>query len=413
MAKSDIELAYEAIKAKQPEYDTRFSYYKGEAALRYSTRRLQEAFEDLNVYFSHNVIGLVVSSVLDRLTLKGFSIKDETANNALNQLFLEQDMQLLALDVHEAALVTSESFVVVSRDETGELDIYFNDPRATHMFYRSDKPKVPLFAAKYWQDEQSERKYIALFYADRTETWSASKNTSTARGFSLESTEVNESGIIPVFHFRGDAEFGLSEISEQDAINKIFSDMMVASEFTSVRQRVIISKADPGDLRTFENWWIPDEEAKVQEIGGGDLKAFTDPMDNTLSKLAVATKTPKYFLYTQADVPSGEALLAMEAPFVKKCKQRQESYAVTWTRLCVYLLGLMGITVKDSDITPTWEPVETSLPLTRAQILQTEVSAGVPLEVSAKRQGWAEDEIQQLQESDSPDANPTGVTPGK
>ena len=50
---------------------------------------------------------------------------------------------------------------------------------------------------------------------------------------------------------------GQSEIamvmSNQDAINKLLADMMVAAEFGAFRQRYIISQVDPGSLKNAPN----------------------------------------------------------------------------------------------------------------------------------------------------------------
>jgi hypothetical protein len=405
---SDLDRAYKTITAKRPGYDARYSYYEGDAPLRYTSERLRQAFESFDVYFAENWLSVVVNSVLDRLTLKGFSIPDKTANAKLDELFTRDAMQLTAYDIHEAGLVTSEAFAIAERDEEGEVTAYFNDPRLCHMFYLADRPKVKEFAAKLWFDEATDTKRMALYYPDRTEFYVAGKNTTTSRAFTLTGSEVNATGKIPVFHFRntrrGKAEFGKAEVSMQDAVNKLFSDMMVAAEFTSMKQRVIISSADPGDLKSFANWFIPDPQAKVQEIGGVELTPFLNAMDNLAFTLGVITRTPKHYFYQQSGDPSGDALNTMEAPLVRKTLQRQENYAVTWKELAAYLLELDGVQVAPTAVTPIWQPVETVQPMARAQIMQTETSAGVPLVVSAKRQGWADDEIKLLgSNGDAPD----------
>jgi hypothetical protein len=411
---SDIERAYKAITDKRPGYDLAWSYYDGAAPLKYSTERLRQAFESMNVYFAENWLQLVVTSVLDRLTLKGFSVNG-TSNSDLDKLFASENMQLTSYDVHEAGLVTSESFVIAERDEEGNVSTYYNDPRLCHVFYKADKPKEKEFACKYWQDEGDGAKHLVLYYPDRFEYYSASKNASTARGFNLDSVEANETGVIPVFHFRntrrGKGEFGVAEYSMQDAANKLFSDMLVAAEFTSVKQRVIISKADPGDLKTFENWWIPDSDAKVQEVGGAELTNFLDAIDRIAQAMGIITRTPKHYFFAQGGDPSGDALIAMEAPLTKKVTQRQENYAVTWKEVASYMLKLMGTEVDASAIMPIWGPIETLQPMVSAQILQVETSAGVPLKVAAKRQGWADDELKELSNNsqrDAADANNDG-----
>jgi hypothetical protein len=402
---TDIQRAYETIKAKATLYDGYFHYYDGDAPLKYSTERLRLAFEALDVYFSENWLSVIVGAVLDRLTLKGFTVEgNATAETELEALFIAQQLALTAYDVHEGGLVTSEAFVIVERDEEGTVAAYYNDPRLAHVFYKADAPKVKDFAAKMWYDESAERWHIAIYYPDRTDFWSAKKTATTYKAFTRYDSQPNPSGRLPVFHFRntrrGRGEYSRSEISIQDAISKLFSDMMVAAEFTSLKQRVFIGKADPGNMKTFEDLWYPDPEGKVQEVGGAELDNFLDAMTKLANDLAIISKTPKHYFFNQGGDPSGDALSTMEAPLIRKVSQRQENYGVTWQELAAYLLELQGVTVDPTAITPVWAPAQTIQPTAAAQILQTEVSSGVPLKVAAERQGWSKEDLDKLPEQD-------------
>lgn len=422
---ADLQNAFEVITQKKPVYDKLYNYYRGNHPLRYSTERLKKAFDKIGTYFAQNWIAVIVDCVLDRMNLKGFDIQDDAADDKIDELWEQYHLHLLADDTHEAATVLGEGYVIAWREtkdnEEEVTDVYYNDPRMCHMFYDPYRPTEKLYAAKMWIGKDYHPRML-LYYPDRLEHYKSPSKMSqrdawvgSAGAFQPDTeygengVEPNEYGIIPVFHFRsgrvsGKREIGLSEISMQDAINKLLADMMVSSEFTTWTQRVIISQADPGDLKNTagSNWWIPagdgkGQQASVSELGNKPLTPFLDAMDRLAQATAIISRTPKHYMMMTGAVPSGDALLAMEAPLNKKVKKRIEGYEVEWKALVKFLLQLEGIEVEAKDITPVWEPVNTVQPLSSAQTVATETGAGIPLVTSVRRQGWAADEIEQME----------------
>lgn len=407
-----MKIALEAINNKVSEYDTLYSYFDGDPSLKYSTDRLQRAFDSSFVYFAMNWGAVIINAVLDRLILKGFDLSDETLNTKLDELFTKLNLNLEAQDVHEALQVVGEAFLFVDQID-GEIDVYFNDSRMCEMFYNPDRPKIKSYGAKKWLASDG-MYHLNLYYPNRTEKY-ISKNGNTAASFTLVETTPNDTGIIPVFHFKNSrriikGELDTSAISELDAINKLFSDLMVAAEFETFKAKVFISQVDPGDVAIGPDMkmWIParetatGEDTKVIELGGADLDRFLKPITEIANNLAVQTRTPKsYFMNLGANM-SGEALVVEEAGLVKKVMKKQEAYSPEWQSVMSYLLKLQGTEVTPSDILPVWEKAESKLPLTEAQVLQTEHNAGVPLINSFRRRGADEGEIAQL-ESDIKD----------
>lgn len=438
----DIKLAVETISKKRIVYTKLYDYYIGRHDLKYSVSRLKKAFERFNVYFAQNWASVIVDSVLDRLILRGFDVsKSVEANKTLDDLWQNQTMQLTADDVHEACSVTGEGFIVAMRQDEGDgIDVYFNDPRNCHVFYDPENPSRKRLAAKMWL-AANRRVRLVLYYEDQIEHYESIREISArsngwaiGRGIqfvpwmvganSLEQTHIEENpdGIIPVFHFQmprasGKILLGPSELSIQDAVNKLFADMMVSAEFNTFVQRVVISQSDPGDLANSPgvNWWIPSGDGKAQqasvlELGGRSLTSFLEAIDKLATSLAVISRTPKHYFFAQAGDPSGDALIAMEAPLNKKTKKYVEKFSVEWRMLAIYLLKLSGIEgVAQVDIQTIWEPVETIQPRARAEISQIEVSTGIPLVTSLTRQGWSSDEITQMQKDKKDEAKMTSL----
>lgn len=416
----DIKIAFDTIKGKKPLYNQLFSYYEGYHPLHYSASRLKKVFEKMDIYFSENWLSVIIDAVIDRLVLTGFDISDNSeAKLRLDALWRDHNIQLIAEDVHEGVTIVSEAFVIAMKVENEEgdeeLEIFFNDARMCHMFYKANQPNKKRMAAKLYQDDEGFTR-LTLYYDDHFEHYRSRKSYNMGSlcpsyKFLEPDPEMpqedNAFDKLPVFHWSlsrttRKRDLGPSEISMQDAINKLLTDMMVSSEFNSFVQRVIISKSDPGNMpnESGTNWWLPasddGQNTEVKELGGRDLNGYLNGIDKLATSLAIISRTPKHYFFVQGGDPSGEALIALEAPLNKKVKKRQGRCGVEWQAFAQFLLELEGIEIERNQIAPTWEPAETIQPKTQAEITQLDVTAGMPLLTSKRRQGWSQSDIKQL-----------------
>jgi len=401
---TDLEKAYKAIRNKRPELDRLHAYYNGPQPLKYSTERLKEAFDDIKAHFEINWCAVVVDSTLDRLEINGFDLADEAANQRVDYLFSQLHIDIEADKAHLAALSMKQAYLILWKNADGEIELYYNDPRICHVFYDSAKPKLKTYAAK-WFRRDDDRHQITLYYPDRLEHY-VSKSTGddidNPNDFMLDSQEPNPYGAIPVFQLTTPGET-VKILTLQDAINKMMSDMMVSAEFGAYVQRFVISQGDPGELRNGPNqiWWIPSGDGQGQSASVGQftptaLNGYLDAMDKLANAIAIITRTPKhYFLTTGANV-SGDALLVMESPLVKKVHKRQMTLTADWQDVIRFLLQLDGLAVDKSDITISWESAQTVQPYAEAQTRQLAVNTGIPLVTQLKREGWTESDIEAL-----------------
>jgi len=409
---SDLDRAFEAIAGKQKTYTGLFQYADGTQPLIYSTARLRAAFSNITARFNQNWCAVVINAVLDRLQIKGWDVDDKAANQALDAIWSEAGMALEAYDAHNSALITGEAFIIAYPSETGMPDVYYNDPRMVHVFYDQEHPKNKEYAAKMWKDGALYR--MTLYYPDRLEYYEMRSKSypSTSRAFqpSDPPQAPNEFGMIPVFHFRMTRRGIKGELDTiltlQDAVNKLFADMMVTAEFGAFPQRYIISAGgDIGGLKNAPNevWDVPgaadnEQATSVGQFQSADLGNYLKAIENISTTIGVITRTPKHYFYsTGADV-SGEALLAMEAPLVKKVEQRQLVFEQTWQELGAFLYRLQfGGDLRPQDITVTWKPPASIQPLTQAQAVKTQVEAKIPLNTVLRRDGWSQGDMEQME----------------
>ncbi len=404
---TDVELAYKALTGKQARCDLLWSYYDGNQPLVYSAKRLQEVFDNLNATFTENWCAVVVDAVADRLNLARWHVgEDEAATQALNDLYLATELNLDSDDAHLAALVTGEAFVIVWPNADGEVEAYYNDPRLCHVQYQADNPREAAWAAKWWQDSEK-LIHLTLYYPDRLEyylTRQKADQVQSAEAFEPADPPQAENpyGQIPVFHLRRDRRAIQSELanatSPQDAVNKLLSDMMVAAEFGAFKQRWVISNGDISTLKNKPNeiWNIPGgdgagQPTQVGEFSQADLGVYLTAMDKLATAIAVITRTPKHYFFTQGGDPSGEALIAMEAPLVKKTKRYIARLKATWQKIGAFMLQLKGVQANLADVQAIFDKPETVQPRTEAEIRQISVATGIPLVTALRDEGKTEE----------------------
>lgn len=457
-ASGDLKRAFEMLTKKTLMYTVLWNYYEGRQPLVYTNDRLREVFQNVNARFSENWCAVVIDSERERIRLKEFTLpqpeveapqpapvveqpapvspppSDDAApvpppqpqpieqppenpvETRLNEMFSQTELNLDADDVTLAALVCGESYVIAWKDEDGEVEAYYNDPRMCHMFYDPDHPRKKLFAAKWWVGEDDGKRYLNLYYPDRIEYYISTQKAeafTTWRGMQPAGSEPNPTEEVPVFHFRIDRRKTTSRldnvIEPQDALNKLFADMMVAAEFGAFKQRYVISAADVNSLKNSPNeiWALPAGDGPGQQTSAGEFSAteltnYISAMDKIAQSIAIISRTPKHYILAQGGDPSGEALIAMEAPLNKKAQSAIDRFKPTWSELAAFLLKLDGAReVPKQDITPMFDPPETVQPRTEAEIRQLNVNAGIPLVTSLRREGWTDSEIAQMQEDKS------------
>lgn len=409
----DLKYVTQILQAKALTYRRLWDYYDGDHPLRYSTKRLEELFAQIDCKFVWNWCAVVVDSVLDRIDFNQFDVNgNEELADLLNYWLKRTQLDLDMEDVHRAALVTGEAFVAVWKDEeTGKIEAYYNDPTLCHVAYDPERPREKLWAAKWWLTADGYRR-LNVFYPDHIEYYISTEQDKGIGELKFEEFQPeaeNPYGQIPIFHFRRDLRRAEAEFSKiipiQDAINKLFSDLMIAAEFGSVRQRWVIGSFESADVKANpgQTWLLPgaasgEQPTQVGEFSAADLEKFTNTIERLAMAAAIITRTPKHYLFGQGGTPSGEALVAMEAPLNSKVKRHVSLFSNTWQRVGAFILQLEGFQVDPEDIIPIFDPIESILPLTRAEIRKINTECGIPLATTLRQEGWSEADIEAMKE---------------
>ena len=413
---SDLKRAFDHFKDVHLVYSAYFDYYDGDQPLRYSTERLKLAFEQIRPKFRENVCSVVIDTVNARLELYGWNSPNEQINDVLSGIWAESGLALESNEVHESALVCGESFLIGWKDEDRPLEFYYNDPRRAACFYDPDHPREKTYAAKWWDADDG--CHIMLYYPDRLERYIAQgkkmadlEANNGINAFKLEPDGIvpNPYGVIPVFHFRNTLRKKMSDLKSitelQDAINKLFCDMMVTAEYSAFPARYIISSADIDTLKNAPNqiWDLPaglegQQNTQVGTLEAANLGNYSNEINELISAVSFISHVPKYYFEKQGANISGEALITMEAPLVKKVNQKRELFGDTWQEVAVFALQVMGIQARKTDIQPQWGKAEAEQPLTEVQVLQGYRNSGLPLKSALRLNGYTEAEIEIIEQ---------------
>lgn len=410
---TDIKLAYDTITGKVAQHTTNFNYYDGLHPLVFANERLRDVFAGVQVQFTENWCAVVIDAVKDRIQLEGLEGADQAA---LDNLWSRNDLALEGDDLHEAVLVTGEGYLIAWPNDAGQAEIYYNDPRLCHVFYEADNPRVARMAAKLWITDDGSYRMI-LYYPDWLEYYKTSgkaENISTAAAFVIDEDAApggvaeNPYEQIPVFHFRLNKRRLQGDLANvvpiQNGVNKLLTDMMVAAEYGAFKQRWIISNADVGTLKNSPNqiWGVPagdgvGQQTSIGEFSATDLDNYLGAVEQLAGDLARISRTPKHYLFAQGGDPSGEALIAMEAPLTAKVQDRIERFDPVWRRAVAFALQIDGAAVDPGDLKCKWREVQIVQPKTQAEIRLTNTQAGIPIVTQLREDGWTDEQLAQMQ----------------
>jgi hypothetical protein len=411
---NDLEKVFNALKKKKGLYDTLAEYHEGKQPTPYLTQRMREIFRGVDAKFTMNFCAVTIAACDERINLTGFESDQKEVEATLNAAWERNEMALEAADIHTDALVLGEAFAIVWPDENNKAQIFYNDARMVHCIYEADNPRKLRMAGKLWEGDDGLAK-MTLYYPDHLEYYTTARTkyvdiyAASAKAFVPDSEAApggkadNPYGQAPVFQFkinRNCASDLVDVIPLQNGVNKLLADMMVAAEFGAYKQRWVISQSDTSGLKNApgEVWDLPagdgiGQGTQAGEFDATDLKNYLDAIDRLGIATAIVTRTPAHYYAAQGGDPSGEALIALEAPLNKKAQDRIDRFRPVWREIGLFICKIEGITALPENITPQFEKPETIQPMTQATIIKTETDAGIPLETALSRTGWSDAEI--------------------
>jgi hypothetical protein len=407
-------------------------YYNGQHPLQFATSKFKEAFGELFHAFADNWCEIVVEAPVERLQVIGFRIGDTpTADDEAWTIWQDNAMDLNSTIAHTEAGKCGVAYLLVDPND-GAPVITVEHPAQAIVAVDPANRRHRLAALKRWMGEDGFlyanvylpdfifkfRSDVIIGVGQPAEWKPLSSGKNTLGVVSMIPMENKPSLLLP----------GLSDLAPampiQNAINKLCTDMLVASEFGAFRQRVLTGVEIPRDPETGRPlgrseivaamsrlWTFESENAKVYDLNPTDLSNFVKAVEMFKADLAAQTRTPPHYLLGQVVNASGDALKVAEAGLVSKCKRKILFYSDPHEEAMALALRATGREIKAGNIDSLWsDPERTSMgELVDAAVKKR--TLGVPLEELWLELGYTPEQIVDMKRlAGLPDRPPPGAT---
>ena len=335
------------ILAARSSYRTYSEYYDGKhQKMVFAQARHKRQFAELFEHWCDNFSGLIVDSVNERLAIDGFRMTDEPdADKDARDIWQRNFMDSESNAAHLDALVNGLSFAVVWADRDGRPTITVESAEHVVVQYYPGSRRDIEAAAKFYTDDWG-REWVTLWLPDAVYRFIRGE-----AGWQENKWERNPLGEVPVvpinnrFRVAGDPISDLSVVIPiQDAINKIVSDALLASEYAAWPQRYVTgleiqedengNPVEPFKIAVDKLLQAEDPNARFGQFEAADLGNYVKLVEMLVQHMASISRIPfHYFLLNGGTAPSGEAITSAEAGLISKVRERMLHFGEAWERV--------------------------------------------------------------------------------
>ncbi|QNJ42027.1 phage portal protein [Streptomyces buecherae] len=342
---------YGKLTQQRPELDGYVEYYDGEhQRLAFAQMRYRHEFREVFETWRDNFCGLIVDSCTERMHVEAFRLAESPGtDDQARHIWQRNRMDALSGAVHLDSLVQGVAYVLVWPDEkTSEPKISPIEARNLAVEYRRGSI-TEIEAAAHFHVDSWGRHWATL--------WTPEYVYETRPGQSWEegTRGPNPLDIVPIVPFRNRLRLSgvdRSELSDvipiQDAVNKVISDALMASETAAFPQKFVSgleitedengNPVEPFQVAVDKLLQAEDPQARFGSFAAADLANWVTLISMLVQHLASISRTPPtYFLANGTTFPSGESILSAEAGLVAKVKERLRGFGESWEqviRLC-------------------------------------------------------------------------------
>ena len=414
-------------------------YYDGDQKLVYSTKIFDEVFGDAFKGFKDNWVRVIVNSVNNRLELLSFDIEDDKEFVTANRIWAAlrtNEINTQQRDLHEGVLVEGRAFIIVWPDGDGGVTIDWQPGQICRVFYDPDRRTKALWAVRRWVVEGGDT--FITFYtptlvfkftveglkdvADKPSSSSALTEIPGIGFFSgltrrvIEGEEwplPNPFNKVPVVEFNNSSYRSeiKDAIPQQDALNKVLIDMMLAGEFQAFPQRVVETTSaepvggwtsGPGEVWQFKPSFDSDGKhipAQFKTFEAADPSTYMEPISMWLQHMAFTSSTPARFFVKsdqggRGDAPSGDSLLVDDKPLNDKVDAKHKELGNRWMEVARLIASALGIKNADKLIgDAVWRDPRHDQRLSRLKEGLAMIEIGISIEFVVLQIGFSPSEI--------------------
>lgn len=391
------------------------NYYEGDHPLPLVPDRARDPFRRMLKQARANWTGLIVEAVAERLHVDGFRLDAESGTGDADAWNLWEANELGAESelVHTEALVQGEAYVTVWANPADPQVPLISPERTAEMAVERDPQNRRVLAAavKVFRDPWTTDVFGTVYLPDGIWKYRRPKDSS-GQWVEREAMLANPLGVVPVVAFLNRPRLrcgGRSEIEDvldiQDRINKQIFDRLMASEFSSFRQRwatgMDIPLDDKGNPKepfqaAVDRLWISEDPAtNFGEFTATDLGPYIAAVESDIQHMAAISRTPPHYLLGKMLNISGDALKAAESGLASKAKSRARHFGEAWEKVIRLAFAVLDdARSKVTDSQTIWADPETRTEGERVDALVKMATLGVPREALWERWGASQQEIE-------------------
>jgi hypothetical protein len=384
-------------------------YYLGVQRLAFATGKFREAFGKLFSELADSWCEIIVDAAVERLVINGFRFGQTADGGGESDPDAEAVWQRNGLDAasvvaHTTAVAAGVAYLVVGpHPKTDAARIIVEHPLRAHVETDVADPRDRLAGIHVYVDEPKGVEVCRVWLPD---SWVEYQRRALTTGTTMSrpwsrvdggANRLREVPIVPLANKQGhrtpDGRSDLAGIlSMQDAVNKLVTDMLVASEFAAFPQRWATGIEVPTDPVTgaplangfsasvSRLWMTENNLARFGDFQVADLGNYTRAADMLVQHIAAQTRTPPHYLLGQVVNASGDALKAAETGLVMRVKRKMLAFGDAWEDAMRLALALDGKDDKAAmdDAETIWADPETRTEGERIDGITKLASVGVP-----------------------------------
>lgn len=382
-----------------------------------------------------NYVGLVASTVAERMTVTGFRAGGDADAEADRETWSWWQSQQLDADsglVHGDSLVCSVSYVTVGAPgEDGRATATAEDPASLIHAVDPQRRRLVTAALKLYTDDWDAGVRAVVYLPDgfayfRSTIADPSKVSWSDTAWEVDDTpdhpdgwRENPLGRVPVVPFvnrpdtrgRGMGEFE-DVLDIQDRINKTLLDRMVIAAMQAFRQRwakgITLTDEQGNDVEPFIPgadllWAVEDEKAEFGDFEQAALGPLLEAARSDMRDLAAISRTPPHYLTGELTNVNGETLKAAETGLIAKVRDRQREAGESWESVAALAAAYEGRALP-ADAEVIWADPESRSMAEVADAAVKKQAIGVPWRQLMEDLGYSPPQIDRMESARAVDA---------